>query len=759
MASSDSTAAAIKSVAATSADAFVNSVGVDTHIDSGEAEWLDESLVASELSYLGVHNVRDGTPYSWALPAYVALAKTGVEFDLTQENPVAAALTTIGALQDVERADALQLAVPGSVKTLEGANEYNVNSYDLGLLNSYGDVAWGALDDKNLLQAVQADSRLAGVGVVAASTSGVAVLPNVTADVTASNFHVYAAAGQQLAANMAAGVAAAKASAPGKPVYITEAGVSSSGYASSTYAVADAVTQGLIDVNALLDGYSDGAAKTFLYDLMDDTGKGDKEDDFGLFTTTGAPKPAAVDVSDLLKILSTGAGSGPLATGSLSYGIAGLPSTASSMLLEKADGAFDIVLWNGGATLYNGAGDVKPPTSEVTITLGAASEEVTVYDPVKGASALQTLPGAASVTVGLSADPIVIEVTPAAAPGGKTAAAPAKVTLGSGPDTLALQVSGDAWDGDATFTIAVDGVQIGGVQTALASHAAGQSQTFDVDGAFAPGAHTVSVDFLNDAFGGSASTDRNLYVTGSSIDGAAVSGGALTEMSGGSQSFGFTQPTSTMTLNLSEDAWKGDAEALVTVDGKQAGGTLTVTASHAAGKTQTFTLAGSWGPGPHTVGVQFINDAYGGSASADRNLYVDGVSYDGQASSTPAAALLSNGTAYFAVKASTLVLQLSEDAYQGDALFSVAVDGKTLGSPQAVTALHSAGALQDFAFDPVLSTGAHDVAITFLNDDYGGTSAMDRNLYVGGIEVNGAAAPGASAALMSNGAVHFTVTA
>ena len=96
------------------------------------------------------------------------------------------------------------------------------------------------------------------------------------------------------------------------------------------------------------------------------------------------------------------------------------------------------------------------------------------------------------------------------------------VTTGSGPDTLALQVSEDAWNGNAQFTVSVDGTQIGGIQTTTASHAAGQTQTFNVLGTFAAGSHTATVNFLNDAYGGSPTTDRNLYVTGATIDNSVV---------------------------------------------------------------------------------------------------------------------------------------------------------------------------------------------------------------------------------------------
>ncbi len=121
--------------------------------------------------------------------------------------------------------------------------------------------------------------------------------------------------------------------------------------------------------------------------------------------------------------------------------------------------------------------------------------------------------------------------------GSGSAATP--VTIGSGPDSLVLQVSEDAYQGDAAFTISVDGQQIGGTQTALASHVAGQLQALTVQGAFGSGNHTVSVDFLNDAFGGASSADRNLYVASAAIDGAAIPGGSLAEYSAGSQSFTF----------------------------------------------------------------------------------------------------------------------------------------------------------------------------------------------------------------------------
>lgn len=332
------------------------------------------------------------------------------------------------------------------------------------------------------------------------------------------------------------------------------------------------------------------------------------------------------------------------------------------------------------------------------------------------------------------------------------------VTLGSGSDTLAISISEDAWNGNAQFTVSIDGAQIGGLQTAVASHGAAQTQIFNVLGSFATGGHTATVNFLNDAWGGSPSTDRNLYVDNAALDGTVMPGGSLTLMAGGPKSFGFSSTTDTLMLRISEDAWNGDAQYTVSVDGTQVGGTRTAHVAHSSGSDEQVALTGQWGGGTHTVTVAFINDAWGGTAATDRNLYLDGLTYDGNAAANSTHAFMPNGAVSFvvggSVAAGNLVLHLSEDAYQGDAQFQLTLDGQALGGTGVVTALHSAGKLEDFAFSGI-AAGAHQLGVTFTNDLYAGTPATDRNLYVGSIDYAGHNIPGA--ALMSTGTKTFTI--
>lgn len=98
----------------------------------------------------------------------------------------------------------------------------------------------------------------------------------------------------------------------------------------------------------------------------------------------------------------------------------------------------------------------------------------------------------------------------------------------------------------------------------------------------------------------------------------------------------------TLVMDLSEDAYQGDAQAQLFIDGQAFGSPLTVTASHAAGQLQQFDISLASVPaGTHTIGVQFINDLYGGTPSTDRNLFVSPIQVGALSGSS-----LTNPTAY-----------------------------------------------------------------------------------------------------------------
>jgi beta-glucanase (GH16 family) len=363
---------------------------------------------------------------------------------------------------------------------------------------------------------------------------------------------------------------------------------------------------------------------------------------------------------------------------------------------------------------------------------------------------------------------------------------------GTGANSLTVRVAEDGWNGHAQFTVLVDGQQVGGIQTATASHAAGQWQDITLSGNFATtGAHNVAINFINDGWGGTASTDRNLYVQSVTINGETISGttaandaangshdaSSAVMMVNGTATFSgtgavTTPAADTLVLRVAEDAWDGHAQFTVTVDGHQVGSTQTASASHASGQWQDITLTGDFGSGPHAIAVNFINDGWGGSSSTDRNLYVQSVSLNGETISgtsadnnaangdpdSGSAALNINGTALFHATGTgtgtvepgtgdsggstiptdgTLYLRVAGDDWNGHAQFNVLVDGHQVGGTQTATASHGLGQWQDIALTGDFGAGPHTVDVNFINDGWGGSADTDRNLYVKAIGLNG----------------------
>ncbi len=232
-------------------------------------------------------------------------------------------------------------------------------------------------------------------------------------------------------------------------------------------------------------------------------------------------------------------------------------------------------------------------------------------------------------------------------------AAAGNVTLvGAGPDSLDLSASERAEPGGAQFTVSVDGKQVGGVQTVTANSLAAQQQQFDVLGSFAPGNHSVSIDYLN-------ANNSLLFINSATINGATIGGGSLVESNNGTSGFSFTTPTApslptigsgpdTLALTLSEDYYLGNAQFSVSVDGQQIGGVQTASAIAGNGQSQVLNVLGRFG-GAHTVSVNFLNDASTSTpgVGTDRNLYVGGATIDGTSIANSSLALYNTGAKSF----------------------------------------------------------------------------------------------------------------
>ena len=327
-------------------------------------------------------------------------------------------------------------------------------------------------------------------------------------------------------------------------------------------------------------------------------------------------------------------------------------------------------------------------------------------------------------------------------------------------DTLVVSLSGDAFDGDAQAVVTVDGAPQGGPIDVSAVHAAGQTQLATIAGNFGAGTHTLGVAFLN-GLGGGGGADRHLYVDGVALNGVSelddteltTAGTLLTPIG--------AAPRDPLEIWVNEDAAAGNAMFSVAVDGQAVPGVFSTSVSHASGKWEEVAIGGSWGPGPHTVTTTFLNNAWSGPS--DRLLFVEQIGLNGVVERTPEPALLATGSsatvAIPAAATDTLTLEVSEDAWNGDAQCYVTIDGKPFGGITTVTASHAAGARQSITLaEAGLGTGAPQIGRAFINAAYGGPPDAARNLYLDAVRLDGVD-QAMSAALRQAGTAMFGVGA
>ena len=542
------------------ADGFLGTLGVGTHIPYTDGGYANLANVAADLAYLGVTNVRDGISNgangSAPLSSYVALAQKGIKYTIIIG--AGGAVTTASLQAQLALIDQLNEAVPGSVVAVEGTNEINNAPITF---NGVGGLQGAVSLQQALYSAVHSDTHLSGVAVdyfTGYNAGGIASGPNPATTAGLADYdtqHPYPNNGQAPAAWVTPTQALGNESAAtgfGPAVY-TETGYSTNG---GTTGSVNADVQAKYTLDLLLDDAANGISRTYLYQLMDAYAPGSRQGDdgFGLFDPSNAPKEAATAIHDLVSILAdTGSTAASFTPTALAYSLSGLPSTGNSIAFEKSGGTYDIAVWNEPQIWNEATGtEIVAASTPVTVQLGRTYASVEVFDPLVSATAISTLTDVSSVRISVTDHPLIVQV---ADPVGTTGVpipapivpspvvptpvvpVPAKVIIGSGPDTIDLKIAEDAYRGNAQFTISVDGKQVGDAQTAQLSHAAGQAQDFVIQGSFGAGSHTVSVDFLNDLYAGTAATDRNLYVTGASFDGAAQPGDTLALYSAGTQSF------------------------------------------------------------------------------------------------------------------------------------------------------------------------------------------------------------------------------
>ncbi len=376
---------------------FLDSIGINTRLSFTNSQYYNYGNTLEALTYLGIDQVRDlsvrtNTPN---MPGYTLLANAGITFDLVVQAP--------GNLpQTLDAVEQFARKHPGTVVALEGPNEINLGNFTYeGLTGKAAGSAYMA----DMLSLIAASDILAGTDSYSATGY---ILDD---DATYANFHEYVYQGNQpydaLSVNPLS-----KGLVTDKAIVLTETGYATTSAPGGAWEGVDDLTQAKLTLNTLFDAQLAGIAKVYLYQLLDgyaDATGSSIDKNLGLFNLDFSAKPAATAIHNLTTLLK--ADTGTFSSSSFRYSVANLPAEGHSLLLEKAGGVKDIVLW-AEPDIWDQKAD-KPivvAATDTRIDFGATHVSVRIYDPLAGDAPIASHDNVTSVTVAVSDHPVIVEV-------------------------------------------------------------------------------------------------------------------------------------------------------------------------------------------------------------------------------------------------------------------------------------------------------------------------------------------------------------
>lgn len=369
--------AALRTEVPVLADAFVDSIGVNTHLVDDLTYDREAALITQRMRELGVRHIRDGifpgqTPKQYADERRF-LAATGARMEAITDCP-----KPLGYFPHAQTPPSLirsfDAALNGRVELIEAPNEP-----DLRKVHGWGALLRKCLADLHLNRALPVPfvapamgdafntpklgdiSQFVDIGAIHRYFSG--FNPETT------GFWKSDACGTWGA--MAFYICEARINAgPTVPLYITETGY-------TTFGEVDEITAGKYISRVLLFDSLAGIVRTYIYELHDDgTDTTNSEDGYGLFRYDGTPKPAFNAVRSEIALLSD---PGPaFSPKPLAYSVTGVKHLRHE-LFQKRDGTYELAVWNESMSWNPRKGrEIVVPASVATLTFNAPPRSVSL---------------------------------------------------------------------------------------------------------------------------------------------------------------------------------------------------------------------------------------------------------------------------------------------------------------------------------------------------------------------------------------------
>ena len=387
-------------MAAQSARAFGDSVGVNVHLASLPTSYGDFTTLEARLRELGVRYVRDGIcpTCTYQISRLKRLAAAGIRSNIIAGQLSDSTATLAGNLR------AIRDLLPESVVSVEAPNEPDIT----------GDPEWvqhTRVFQQELYSRVKSDPRLAHLSVLGpalVNPSSPSALGNLAPYLDRGNSHPYPGGGTPLH-NLAEVTLLAAAVSGTKPIVATEAGYHSDLTTTGGHYPASERAIGIYMPRLALEGFRVGFERTYVYELANPWPDSSRppnvslaENSLGLLRGDLSRKPSFLALRNLLRTVT--AGSAPVTTpGGLRLGLEGAGPDVRQQLLQSADGSYALVLWREVSVWDRVARrDLFPEPKRLEVVLGEPVALAQRFEPVESDAELQRWTNPRRMAVDLS---------------------------------------------------------------------------------------------------------------------------------------------------------------------------------------------------------------------------------------------------------------------------------------------------------------------------------------------------------------------
>lgn len=394
---------------AQSAFDFVNSIGVNTHLNYFDTAYGNFQTVEQKLGLLGIRHVRDGVHLQNAdynksvYSRWAQLRKDGIRFDAVVDPRSNLGPITASKLDEVaELAD-------HAIESLEGPNELdisNISNWE-SVDRDYQQVVYKSV------ASMTGSKSVAVIGPSLASARKGSSLGNLSDRLNYGNLHPYPA-GKMPSTVFPEQLILARKVSSDKKIFVTESGYHNAlNDHSDQPAVSEAAAAKYIP-RLFLENFSHGISRTYLYEFMDevpDPNLTKFQMHWGLIRSDGSEKPAFTALKNLISELNDSVE--PATPGQLTYSLGTQSTSLHHLLLQKSDGQFFLILWQEAASYdTRNQKDITVSPAPVKLTLGHRVRSVTTFEPAVQAQPLQISADVADIPLDVPDHPLVVQIAP-----------------------------------------------------------------------------------------------------------------------------------------------------------------------------------------------------------------------------------------------------------------------------------------------------------------------------------------------------------